>query len=84
MTALPRVEQLDRAALVGMTPAAIERARQDGKLTTMLGGTPPVGWSQVGQLTRDDVAELSVGEREQARRGGHLAELLDGGPSGAA
>ena len=74
---LPRVEQLDRAALAGMTPQAIEEARKAGRLAQMLGSTPPVDWSQVeGQLGREDLAELSPAEIQQARRGGHLEEIL--------
>ena len=72
----PRVAQLDRADLAGMTSQEVEEARAAGRLAVLLGGTAPIDLGAGVQLDREDLAGLSPAEVEQARRLGLLAEVL--------
>ncbi|WP_300016859.1 hypothetical protein [Pseudonocardia sp.] len=72
----PRVAQLDRQALAGMTAAQIEKARAAGRLAVLLGGVAPVDLDAGVQLDRADLAGLAPAEVEEARRRGLLVEVL--------
>lgn len=76
--------QLTRADLKGMTPHAIEKAREDGRLANLL-GTPPEQTNLLdratGPLSRQDIRDLAALGRHDLIEKARVEQRVDTTPT---